>query len=156
MSRTRDSAGLQRKVKALEELIRRLDVRGSDSARAAAKEELLRVISIADRIGTARAQAASSMAGRLLSELDAIPIFEHPSKTPTRLAPKAYWPFGDSHPDQGDPNNWEELHMFDTQGDRDRWRTRVEGRPPWRLRVVLDGPEDEDDEPEPDDLPDAA
>ena len=152
MSRPTDSSSLQKKVKALESLIAGRDVKGNEVARTAAKEELVRVIRIAARLGTARSQAASSMAGRLLSELDSIPVLEYPSETPSERVPRGYWPYGVGHPDEGDPNRWEQLHMFDTQGDRDRWRSRVEGKPPWRLGVVLEGPEDEDDEPEPDSI----
>ena len=155
MSRPRTTAGLQRKCKALEELTRRLDVAGSDTAKSAAKAELLWVIRTAERIGTARAQAASSMAGRLLSELDAVPHYEYPSETPDEFAPAGYWPYGPHHPRNGD--GFEELSLHDTQGFRDEWRTREMGPPPWRLGVMYDeGPDDDDEDDEPEPLPDAA
>ena len=82
MSRPTDSSSLQKKVKALESLIAGLDVKGNEVARTAAKEELVRVIRIAARLGTARSQAASSMAGRLLSELDSSPCSSTRARRP--------------------------------------------------------------------------
>jgi len=56
-----------------------------------------------------------------------------PSETPDELAPTGYWPY-----DDGDPDGWEALDAVDTQRQRDAWRTRAEGRPPWRRDAIED------------------
>jgi hypothetical protein len=72
LSKPTDSAGLLLKAKALDEMVRRLDLKSVPAALGACKEQLLEVILLGDRIGTARAQSASSMAGRTLDRLEAL------------------------------------------------------------------------------------
>jgi hypothetical protein len=70
VSKPVDSSGLMTKAKALAELVERTDLSSTPKALQAARDELLDVIYRAEDVGTARAQAASSIAGRLLSQLD--------------------------------------------------------------------------------------
>jgi hypothetical protein len=130
-TRPTDSTGLMLKAKALDELVRQLDVTSSPSALEAIRKELLGVIAAAEVLGTARAQAVSTMAGRLLSLLDdrvERDDLEWPSTTPDEPAGRDYW-----HPTP----EFAERDGGDTQGQRDQWRARLLGPPPWRPGQVV-------------------
>jgi hypothetical protein len=129
------------KCKALEALVAEFDLMSAPQSLQTIRGHLLDVIEQADRIGTARAQASSVTAGRLLSELEeqeAVPALEWPSQTPDELAPPGYWPY-----ELTDHVGWEELFMDQTQGERDEERERLAGPPPWRRGEWGHQPEDD-------------
>jgi hypothetical protein len=66
-----------------------------------------------------------SRARRLLDFIDGGPEVDHPSETPDEVAPPTYWP--------GPRDEFADLDAHDLEGERDDWRTRLEGHAgPWK------------------------
>ncbi len=136
---TASEATLAAKARALVELVDAGD--RSPLSRRTLKRHLQQV---------AETEAVSSRGlAAVFAALDALELLEHPdrargrgdgewlSPTPDKLAPRGYWPFGEWHPQEGDPGRWEELMLDDTQALRDAWRCRTEGPAPWRRKHSL-------------------
>lgn len=80
---------------------------------------------------TARGAQATFTALRALEALERPSGWAWPSLTPHLAAPENYWPY-DTTPARHGQEGFRELDADATRGERDRWRERVEGPPPWK------------------------
>lgn len=119
-------AALRAKALALCKLVDAGD--GSPVDRAALRSELQAVA--ATEALSSRGLEGVLAAISALERIDAADGLVWPSSAPRKRAPVGYWPYED-----GDPHGLAALDWCDTQGQRDAWRARVEGEPPWRRQA---------------------
>jgi hypothetical protein len=126
------SAGLMARVKAIETMVR-LEVPVPHRKIEQALEDIR---DQGEAMGTYQAGQAAAKAEKALAAYFGPDVLVWPSTTPDEPAPEGYWPYDDfgreHYPDLQDMEALDVGSAVDTQGRRDRWRSELEGEPPWR------------------------
>jgi hypothetical protein len=143
LARATTSAALMAKARAIETMLR--DNIPGDLERIRRELKLI----VDTPIVTYQAGQAAAKAAKVLGVIDGQPDEEWPSQTPDAPAGPDYWPGRDDPFSDLDTTvciGWGPdgaILKPVTQGDRDQWRIRVQGPPPWRRGQPVVLPEDE-------------
>lgn len=120
---TSESTPGELSIQQLESLLLKLSRSRKPAVRVAAESAAIRGMIRRRRLEGEAAERAE----RERERSEAVGQAVYPSPTPAAIASPTYWP--------GPGDAFAEVDGCDTEGQRDKWRARVQGPPPWREGV---------------------